>query len=76
MGLHASGFNGHCDVCGTLLPVPALDDASARKFLRLHGWECGQIYLCHSCVEKRDAGNEGALLLIKQRLKQKATDGG
>lgn len=76
MALHASGFNGHCDICGSLLPVPALDDVSARKFLHLHGWECGVLDLCRACVGKRKAGHDGTLLLIEQRLKQKATDGG
>lgn len=72
MSVRAFGFGCNCDVCDRFFHSPAIDDDYLRKDFALHGWERGEIDLCKTCVEKRDAGHEGIQLLIEQARKKKA----
>ena len=71
MAIQASGFNCSCDICDSFLHVPGLTETYTRGMLARHGWECTDLDICKRCVEKRDAGNDGILLLINQRREKK-----
>lgn len=70
--LRAAGYNCNCDICDRFLHLPAPSEARARDYLKRHGWECTDLDLCKACVEKRDQGVDGILLLIDQKRQLKA----
>jgi hypothetical protein len=62
MALRKAGFTAECDKgCGSVLPVPAPDEETARARLTRLGWSCGERDICPRCVEieKRTAANGG-----------------
>lgn len=71
--LRAAGYNCNCDICDRFLHLPAPSEARARAYLKRHGWESGDLDLCKTCIEKRDQGVDGILLLIEQRKVERST---
>lgn len=70
--LRSAGFNCSCDICDRFLFVPSTSEAAARANLARHGWESTDLDICKSCVEKRNAGVDGIVLLIDKRRRERA----